>query len=179
MGLFSTLLLLATGVCLPSFDVYSDIALALKLLRGYFYINQDCKSKGEIVEPHPKLAIAMMTPVLLSWMFVAKQWYQAEKGVRQKLITFPILLLQLYPQYRALKVLYYAKWKKSNEWQQMKDAWEMNVSHLGEDRIYCTILHLISTFIFYFRALFRVSTTGARNSYNLVLFKQWGGWSYL
>ena len=132
MGLFSTLLLLATGVCLPSFDVYSDIAFAIQLITGSY--NPKCSEKAKMhFLPHPKYAIAILTPVLLSWIFVAKQWYRNEKGVRQKLLTLPFLILQCYPQYRAMRVLYHAKWRKTYGWQRMKDAWEMEISHLGDD----------------------------------------------
>ena len=131
--MFSTLLLLATGVCLPSFDVYSDIAFAVQLFTGSYEPQSDwCKEKYPAL-PHPKYAIAILTPVLLSWIFVTKQWYREEKGVSQKLWTLPFLILQCYPQYRALRVLYHAKWRKTNGWQRMKDAWEMEISHLGDD----------------------------------------------
>ena len=132
MGLFTTFLLLATGVFLPSFDVYSDIYFAAKLLKGGYYHNDWCKSHGYPVSPHPKFGIAMLAPVVLSWIFVAKQWYQTEKGLRMKLSTLPFLILQCYPQYRALRVIYHANWGKTSEWQKMKDAFEMEVSHLGE-----------------------------------------------
>ena len=129
--MFSTLLLLATGVCLPSFDVYSDIAFAVQLITGSYKQNKYCIGRAK--PSHPKYAIAILTPVLLSWIFVTKQWYREEKGVSQKLWTLPFLILQCYPQYRALRVLYHAKWRKTNGWQRMKDAWEMEISHLGDD----------------------------------------------
>ena len=128
MGLFSTLLLLASGVCLPSFDVYSDIAFAVELITGSY--EGHCGEGGN--PSHPKYAIAILTPVLLSWIFVAQHWYREEKGVRKKLWTLPFLILQCYPQYRALRVLYHAKWRKTNGWKRMKDAWEMEISHLGD-----------------------------------------------
>ena len=127
MGWFSTLLLLATGVCLPSFDVYSDIYFAAALFTGSY------SSCGGYEPPHPIYASALLVPVLLSWMFVARNWYRTEQGTRQKLLTFPFLILQFYPQYRALRVLFHAKWKRTSDWQRMKDEWEMGISHLGED----------------------------------------------
>ena len=136
MGLFTTLLLLATGVFLPSFDVYSDIYFAIKLFKGGYYHNgyhhDWCKRNSYLVPPHPKFGIAMLVPVILSWIFVAKQWYQTEKGLIQKLSTLPFLILQCYPQYRALRVIYHANWRKTSGWQKKKDAFEMEVSHLGE-----------------------------------------------
>ena len=130
MGLFETFWFLATGVFLPSFDVFSDIYFATRLFKGVYH-----RRCSVLVQPHPKFGIAMLAPVLLSWIFVAKQWYQKEKGLRQKLSTLPFLILQFYPQYRALRVLYHAKLRKSwrtSGWQKMRDEWEMEISHLGE-----------------------------------------------
>ena len=126
MGLFSALLMFATGVCLPSFDVYTDISFAAQRFTGSY-------SRCGYARPHPIYACAMLAPVLLSWMFVARHWYRTERGAWQKLLTFPLLILQLYPQYRALRVLFHAKWKGTSGWQRMKDEWEMEISHLGED----------------------------------------------
>ena len=158
MGLFLTLLLLATGVWLPSFDVYSDICFATKLFTGS-YKREGCS----YARPHPKFASAMLAPVLLSWIFVAKQWYQTEQGMKQKLVTFPLLILQFYPQYRALRVLYHAKWRKTNGWQRMKDAWELEISHLGAVML-LNMQHFAPrlTLIICFRALSGVCAAGSR-----------------
>ena len=78
----TTFLLLATGVFLPSFDVYSDIVFAVKLFKGGYYNYDWCESRGYLVSPHPKFGIAMLAPVVLSWIFVAHHcylWYEAEK----------------------------------------------------------------------------------------------------
>ena len=128
--MFSALLMFATGVCLPSFDVYSDIAFATSLFTGSYSRDEGCDGSAP---PHPIYACAMLAPVLLSWMFVARHWYRTEQGAGQKLLTFPLVILQFYPQYRALRVLFHAKWKRKSRWQGMKDEWEMGISHLGED----------------------------------------------
>ena len=75
MGWFSTLLLLATGVCLPSLDVFTDISFAVSLFTG---------SYSDYARPHPIYASALLAPVLLSWMFVAKVWYQKEQQTGPK-----------------------------------------------------------------------------------------------
>ena len=136
MSWFSTLLLLATGVCLPTFDNLSDIWLSIQLLRGT-YKKYGC---GQVAT-HPKYGIAMMVPVVFSWLFIAKQWFNTEQGTMQKLRTLPLLILQVYPQWRALRVLFYGKWRVTNGWQIMKDAYEAEISFLG------TKIHLESQFL--------------------------------
>ena len=77
MGWFSTLLMFATGVCLTSFDVYTDISFAAQRFTGSY-------SSCGYAPPHPIYACAMLAPVLLSWMFVAKVWYQKEQHTGPK-----------------------------------------------------------------------------------------------
>ena len=77
----------------------------------------------------------MIAPFILSWLFVTIQWFKTERGLVQKLKTLPLLILQVYPQWRALRVLFYAKWKKYDRWQRMKEEWETGISHLGKRMI--------------------------------------------
>lgn len=72
----------------------------------------------------------MLTPPIISWLFVTYQWFRTEVGAKQKLMTLPFLLLQVYPQWRALRVLYYGKWKKQRGWQRMKEEWETDICNL-------------------------------------------------
>ena len=150
MSWVAALIVLATGVFLPTFDVYSDLFFTSKLFAGNYYNNQrectysfserwerwerscvwhECESP---VPSHPKFGSAMLTPFLLSWLFVTIQWFKTERGLRQKLKTLPLLIFQVYPQWRALRVLFYAKWKRDNRWQRMKEEWETGITHLGK-----------------------------------------------
>ena len=139
MSWFSALITLATGVVLPTVDVYSDIAFAVKMLmfKPSGRISWDetrldyCNRTGRLAR-NKKYAIAMLTPPIISWLFVTYQWFRTEVGVKQKLTTLPFLLLQVYPQWRALRVLYCGKWKKQRGWQRMKEEWETEICNLGE-----------------------------------------------
>ena len=143
MSLVGTLLLLATGVFLPTADVYSDLNFTMRLFFAGNYYNYElngdkCKTP---VPAHPKFGSAMLAPFLLSCLFVTIQWFRTERGLKQKLKTLPLLICQVYPQWRALRVLYYAKWKRDIQWQRMKEEWETGISHIGEIRlfgIYCS-----------------------------------------
>ena len=147
MSWVAALILLATGVFLPTFDVYSDLFLAIKLFVGNYYGYEPewnrsgiepewtgqwdkCKTTGP---PHPSYGSAMLAPFLLSWVFVTIQWFKTERGLSQKLKTLPLLICQVYPQWRALRVLYYAKWKRDTRWQRMKEEWETDISFIGKN----------------------------------------------
>ena len=133
MSWISALITLAFGVVMPTVDVYSDIYLAVKLLTfapppGYEQYDWCTRQ----IADHQKYAAAMLTPPIISWIFVAYQWQNIEVGAKRKLATLPLLLLQVYPQWRALRVLYYGKWKKQRGWQGMKEEWETEICNLGE-----------------------------------------------
>ena len=133
----SALITLTTGVLLPTVDVYSDIAFAIKLVNFRVadkYIDRctyDPNGPDGHVS-HQKYAATMLTPPIISWLFVAYQWFKYEVGRKQKLMTLPFLLLQVYPQWRALRVLYCGRWKLRRGWQIMKEEWETEICNLGK-----------------------------------------------
>ena len=127
MSWFSALITLATGVVLPTVDVYSDLFLVVKMLT--IKLPDHCKDEQAT---HEQLAAAMLTPPIISWLFVTYQWFKNEVGTKCKLMTLPFLLLQVYPQWKALKVLYYGKWKKQRGWQKVKEEWETGITHIGK-----------------------------------------------
>ena len=143
----AAVLMLATGIFLPTSDVYSDLWFVCWLFHGNYYADtsedrydqtkrdyiwKTCEEIGIVVPPHPKFGSVMLIPLLLSWVLVTRQWYKMEHGMKQKLITLPLLILQVYPQWRALQVLYYAMWKKHRGWQKMKEEWETGITHIGK-----------------------------------------------
>ena len=76
-------------VFLPTLDVYSDASLVLP----WYYEN------------HWKFALMMSIPPLLNFGFTAYKWWSTEKKSEKKW-TWVLVLLQLYQQWRALKVIY-------------------------------------------------------------------------
>ena len=71
----------------------------------------------------------------MSLMGQAIHWFKTEtKEKRNKMTTFPLLLFQVYPQWRALKVIYHGKILKDEKWKEMKDEFDGGISHLGK---YC------------------------------------------
>ena len=54
---------------------------------------------------HPKFATVLSIPVILSLLFLIPHWWRAEKTSSMRLITLPLLLLQLWPQWRVVKLI--------------------------------------------------------------------------
>ena len=135
MSYVAALILMATGVFLPTLDVYSDLYFTIRLFVGNYYAYEWKSGSWHkcplTISPNPKSAAAMLAPFLLCNLFVTIQWFKTEKGLKQKLKTLPLLICQVYPQWRALRVLYYAKWKRDIRWQRMKEEWETGISHIG------------------------------------------------
>ena len=154
----TAVLMLATGILLPTSDVYSDLFFLEWLFHGNYFVNTyedtneyyydsiryrwfpkkvkvSCKDRGIVVPPHPKFGTVMSIPLLLSWLLVIRQWYKMEHGMKQKLKTLPLLILQVYPQWRALRVLYHAKWRKNRGWPKMKEEWETGITHIGKHQM--------------------------------------------
>ena len=136
MSWAAAVLMLATGVFLPTSDVYSDLFFVGWLFHGNYYAAGHrpgyCERREEVVPPHPRFGSVMLIPLLLSWILVTRQWYIMERGMKQKLKMLPLLILQVYPQWMALQVLYYAKWRKHRGWQKMKEDWETGITHIGK-----------------------------------------------
>ena len=79
------------GIFLPSFDVGSDIRVALRL-----YLNG-----------HPRWALSVLTPVLINTLFSAMACREIERikhgGSWMKFL--PLVLLQCYPQFCTIRLL--------------------------------------------------------------------------
>ncbi len=78
---FNVVMLLIFGISMPTFDCYSDIQL------GYVAV-----STG-----HPNFAIALLAPMVLNMAFQVAAFWKYEE---QKAWTWPLLILQLWHQYR-------------------------------------------------------------------------------
>ena len=75
-------------VALPSIDVYSDFSLIL----GWYW------------NRHWKYAISMSIPLLVQFFFTIYKWCRLEKKENKKW-SWPILLLQFWPQWRAIRIM--------------------------------------------------------------------------
>ena len=72
---------------------------------------------------------AMLAPILLMTIFSLRQWWRLEKSWN-RLRTLPLVLLQVFPQYRALRILYLGLQKKAS-WRAEKDVYDRDLTSLG------------------------------------------------
>ena len=77
---------------------------------------------------------AMLAPILLMTIFSLRQWWRLEKSWN-RLWTLPLVLLQVFPQYRALRILYLGLRKKAS-WRAEKDVYDRDLTSLGNEKIH-------------------------------------------
>ena len=109
---FSTtdgLVTFGAGVVLPTADIYSDVSLVVLLLS----LDSDLLGGREIISFAIKMGRIMTIPLILSTLFILPHWLKCERTLKRRIITFPLLLLQLYPQYRSMRILWWAFVRKN------------------------------------------------------------------
>ena len=98
---------------------------------------------------HHNFALAMLMPVLLTMLFILSHWWNNEKNTTtsNKIFTFVLILLQFYPQWKMLTVLYMGLWKKDAKWKEEKERLQRNIGSLGKflKKVYSFTLYEIIT----------------------------------
>ena len=139
---FNALVTFATSVLLPSGDVYSDIALSVKLL------NKSCDEYKSYSKIDPcdddrwvefKVGIENLfgwiiwIPIIINMLFTIPHFLRVEKTWKQRLVTLPFLICQCWPQYRSMRVLWFAYVPKNiAKCLAEKLDLDQNVSNLGK-----------------------------------------------
>ena len=72
-----------------------------------------------------------MLPVLISFLFAAVHWYKTEDTACSRLKTLPLLIAQVWPQYRTARILYFYK-RQDDRWVKEKAHYETELSSLGK-----------------------------------------------
>ena len=116
--LWDTLIIVVLRIALPTWDVYSDFALSLKLLTSGY---------SELVI----FGWLMLAPIFLSSILLIPQWWSLERPRKRLLVTLPLLLIQLWPQSCMIRLLCQAWWKKNHQWKEEKIVLECRVSQIG------------------------------------------------
>ena len=115
MPITDVLLILMFGIFGHSFDVYSDLAFIIELI-GFGNTN---------------FALAIACPMICSTLFTLPHWWEMEKNNHKRILTFPIVILQFYKQYKMFQILYSGLWKKDCNWRQQKAEIDINISFIG------------------------------------------------
>ena len=104
-----------------NFDSWLEV-----LMRNETIFNS-CNQMGT----NPNFGVLMLCPILIASIFILGQWLKMEDSTKKRFYTFPWLLFQVYPQYRTIKVLYMALWKRDIRWKKEKAALGRNLRSLG------------------------------------------------
>ena len=119
---------------LPSVDQGTDYYTAATLIHFGF----ECHGRSWCADPDTKAledsrvrryGYAMLAPILMMTFFSLRQWWRLEKSWN-RLWTLPLVLLQCFPQYRALRILYLGLRKKAS-WRLEKDIYDRDLTSLG------------------------------------------------
>ena len=93
-----------------------------------------CLGGGGKFYGHPNFALAILAPILLSTIFMIPQWLRQEKSKKRILKTLPLLLFQVYPQFKMLEILYLGLWKKDSKWRLKKEEHQKSVAYIGKSK---------------------------------------------
>ena len=99
------------GVVIPTADIYSDVSLIALLLT--IVPTNELRLSRELAYLAITFGKMMIIPLILSTLFILPHWLKCEENFKRRLITFPLVLLQLYPQYRSMRVLWWAFFRKN------------------------------------------------------------------
>ena len=102
----------------------------------YYYV----RSKLSLCIWHREItlwfALLTATPIILHTLFLSRHWWTIEgKQDGNRLLTFPLLIFQIWPQYQLLKLLY------NNEWAKEKLNYDKKIGSLGNFKIYLFYFH--------------------------------------
>ena len=122
------LIILATGVILPSFDIYSDIALSYSLISGTYCDNSQKHCNSECPK-HPNYGAIMFIPIIMANLFTIPHWFKRENTWKKRLCTLPLFLGQFWPQYQALKVFWLIK-NKDLRWRKKKEQLDREIGSI-------------------------------------------------
>ena len=90
-----------------------------------------CEKEGRI-GGHVKFGILILCPVIFNIIFTFPHWWRLEDTRKKKMFTSPLLLIQCWPQYRMLRILYLSLYMKDKRWKNEKEIIERDISSLGK-----------------------------------------------
>ena len=123
---------LGAGVVLPTFDVYSDVSL-IELLLSIVPNSDDDDAHVGLKLMVANFGKIMTIPIILSTLFILPHWLKFEKSLKKRLMTLPLVLFQLYPQYRSMRVLWWAFIKKNtSQCLKEKHVNDCSLSYVGK-----------------------------------------------
>ena len=89
-----------------------------------------CNSPSQNTHSQPIYGLQTILPVLVSFLMTSAHWYATEKDSK-RIKTLPLLLAQIWPQYRTARVLWLYK-NNNKKWMNEKKHIEMQLSFVGK-----------------------------------------------
>ena len=108
-------------------DFFGDIFLSKRLLNND---EKDSETRWLL----NMTGILMMCPVVLSTLFMIPHWWKNEEKWWRKVLTF--IFIPVYPQYRALRVLFLWCFCYGEKAIQEKERFDNTVSFVGKYTFY-------------------------------------------
>ena len=85
------IILIVCGIGLPTLDVYSDLVFSLRLIFGTCDRCRGIRGRRR----HPIYGSMMLIPIAFSTIFHLPHWWRTEGTTKKRLLTLPLLLLQV------------------------------------------------------------------------------------
>ena len=125
------LMIVATKIVLPTMDIITDILTIENVLSITMTTHQNLnQSDIEIIHT---IGYLMVFFVLLSYVMVLPSYFRVEKTGKQRLKALPFLLLSSWPQYRGMRLLYWAYIDQNpDKLDYEKLLFEQDLSHIGK-----------------------------------------------
>ena len=143
MPISVAILLIIFGILLPSWDVYSDIFFSYFLFTTPYKVRTSDTNSMEIIGTHLKFGTVILIPVMVSTLFTLPHWWRLEGNWRQRLKTFPLVLIQFWSQYRVLRVLVKGLWYQTSSWRREKMIFEKDIGALGMNDFFSYFMVII------------------------------------
>ena len=115
MPLFEALIMATFSILLPSWDAFSDVYFACNLI-----------AKG-----HPIFGFTILYPVFLATFFILPHWWRKETTLKSRLLTIPLVITQLWSQYRIMRILHFGLWYQTRNWRLEKELHFKAIDSLG------------------------------------------------
>ena len=81
---------------------------------------------------NPIFGTVTLLPIVVSFLFVLPHWWNTEKTTKRRYLTFPLVLFQIWPQFRVIELLLIL-WKQSyEEYAVKREHYYRNLSSLGK-----------------------------------------------
>ena len=81
---------------------------------------------------NPIFGTVTLLPIVVSFLFVLPHWWSTEKTAKRRYFTFPLVLFQIWPQFRVIELLVLLWKQEYDKYAVKKEHYYRNLSSLGK-----------------------------------------------